>query len=66
VTILISPAGERVEVTNITAFAKKHGLDRANLQHVATGERQHHKGWRSADGTVGFVNKPWAIERYLK
>lgn len=63
-TTLISPSGERVEVVWIRPFCREHGLDAGNIFKVISGERQHHKGWRSAYPATGFVNKPWGIERY--
>jgi hypothetical protein len=42
---LISPTGERVDVTNLTKFCRDNNLNRANLQSVLRGNRNHHGGW---------------------
>lgn len=44
----ISPEGKVYRGLNIRDFARRHGLDAANMQHVHLGERNHHKGWRTA------------------
>jgi hypothetical protein len=62
---LIAPDGQPHEVLSVRAFARKHGLDQGNVYKVINGERQHHKGWRSPFGGVGFKSKPYAIERYI-
>lgn len=31
---------------NLTEFARDHNLNQGNLQQVARGKREHHKGWR--------------------
>jgi hypothetical protein len=64
---LISPSGERVTVFSVSAFCRENGLDTGNLCKVIQGERQHHKGWRSAFPAPpgAFAHKPHAIERYL-
>ena len=43
---LISPTGERVDITNLTKFCRDNNLTRANLQLVLRGNRNHHKGWK--------------------
>jgi hypothetical protein len=63
---LISPTGERHEVTCMRAFAREHGLDSGNLARVIHGERQHHKGWRSVEPPVGFERRPWGLARYTE
>ena len=50
----ISPSGEVHKGKNITEFARRHGLDRANMQHVHLGERNHHKGWRALEPTLQY------------
>ena len=50
--VFISPDGERHEGFNIRQFARQHGLDAANMQHVHLGERNHHKGWTSGFNDV--------------
>ena len=44
-TIFRNPEGDPVEVYNITAFVKEHGLHRGHLSSVNRGERTQHKGW---------------------
>jgi len=43
--VFISPDGKVYRGENIRRFAAEHGLDPANMHHVALGERLHHKGW---------------------
>ena len=45
--VFISPDGKRYEGYGIRLFAETHKLDQANMHHVHTGERSHHKGWTS-------------------
>lgn len=63
--VLVSPAGERVEVFCIAAFCRDNDLDSGNLSKVIMGTRQHHKGWRNVYPPVGFTNKPWGLGRYV-
>lgn len=44
---LVSPEGIEYEVTNITKFAKQHGLLQPKLTEVMKGTRNHHRGWIS-------------------
>jgi len=44
----ISPDGKIYAGENIRDFARRHGLNAANMAHVHLGERSHHKGWRNA------------------
>ena len=44
--MLISPEGERVEVSpSNAAFAKEHGLDNSALGKLINGKIRAHKGW---------------------
>ena len=40
-----NPAGERVEVHNVSAFARETGLNRSCLSALNTGKRKTHMGW---------------------
>lgn len=42
---LISPNDEIFVTTNVSAFAKEHGLSQACLSAVVSGARRQHKGW---------------------
>lgn len=42
---LLSPEGVTYPVTNISLFAKEHGLSQSHLTSVLTGARRVHKGW---------------------
>lgn len=42
---LTSPLGIVHVTINLTEFCKNHELNRQNLEKVAKGERNHHKGW---------------------
>jgi len=42
---LLSPLGQIYYTTNLSAFAREHGLQVANLSAVSRGERHTHKGW---------------------
>ena len=44
-SVFRSPEGERVEVYNITKFARENGLDQGGLSGVSTGRRRVHLGW---------------------
>src|SRR5690348_5615456 len=50
-TGFVSPAGERVEIVNLVAFCRKHGLNVVHMHQVKSGQRRSHKGWtwRAAD-----------------
>ena len=43
--VFVSPTGEIYRGENVRRFATEQGLDMANMQHVAMGDRTHHKGW---------------------
>lgn len=43
--ILVSPDGKEYVTTNITWFAKEHGLRQSSLQRVVKKQRYHYKGW---------------------
>jgi hypothetical protein len=45
---LLSPLGQTYYTTNLSAFAREHGLQIANLSAVSRGERLTHKGWTCA------------------
>lgn len=45
---VISPQGEIYKVTNISNFAKEHGLNAGALGQVLRGRTYQHKGWISA------------------
>lgn len=42
---LVSPTGSIHVTINLTEFCKIYQLNRQNLEKVAKGERNHHKGW---------------------
>lgn len=44
----VSPEGEVVEIYNLTAFCREHGLDKSHMAEVHHEKPQHyqHKGWR--------------------
>lgn len=44
--VVTSPAGEMIEVRNLTKWAKENGLQASKLYAVANGHRSHHKGFR--------------------
>lgn len=43
--IVESPRGRQYPVDNITAFARKHKLDRSSLSRLVNGIRATHKNW---------------------
>lgn len=46
IPVLISPGGERVEVSpSNAAFAREHELDNSSLGKVINGKIKAHKGW---------------------
>lgn len=45
---LVSPSGERVEVSNLCKFCRENGLDQAHLYKVKSGQQKTHKGWKFA------------------
>lgn len=49
VMLILDPAGIVHEVTNISQFARQHGLDAINLTRVLRGTRKTHKKWRVPD-----------------
>jgi hypothetical protein len=46
IPILISPTNEEYPVINQNAFARLHNLDSRHVNHVLTGKRKSHKGWK--------------------
>jgi group I intron endonuclease len=44
--IVISPTGERHEISGLFLFAQQYGLDESALASCARGEYKHHKGWQ--------------------
>lgn len=44
-TGFINPAGERVIITNLSAFCREQGLDVVHMHEVKSGNRKSHKGW---------------------
>lgn len=47
--VFTSPDGERVEVYNLAAFCREHGLYKSNMTKVALGKINHYKGWKRAE-----------------
>ncbi len=47
-TKMTAPSGEVVDIYNMTAFCKKHVLNRDLMRNVATGKARQHKGWTKA------------------
>ncbi len=43
--IVKSPKGREYTVENISAFARKHKLDRSSLSRLVNGIRDTHKNW---------------------
>ena len=43
--IFRTPEGKRIEVYNISKFARENGLSGSGLSNVKNGKRNHHKGW---------------------
>ena len=43
--IVTTPNGEELTVTNLSAFAREHGLSQGTLRGTAVGQRQFHKGY---------------------
>jgi len=43
--IMTTPNGEELTVTNLSAFAREHGLSQGTLRGTAVGQRQFHKGY---------------------
>jgi GIY-YIG catalytic domain len=41
----VSPEGQQVEITNLIAFCRAHGLQPAHMHEVKNGQRKSHKGW---------------------
>lgn len=44
--VVTSPNGDEYRIINLAKFCREHGLDRGNMQKVATGEYTHHRGWK--------------------
>jgi group I intron endonuclease len=44
-TGFINPQGERVIITNLRAFCRKHGLNVVHMHNLKNGTRNIHKGW---------------------
>jgi hypothetical protein len=44
--IITTPNGETVEIRNLTKFCRENGLTRTRMQHVAWGNKNHHKGYK--------------------
>lgn len=44
--ILISPGSIKYEVTNVSAFAREHRLDKSTIHRVLTYKADRHKGWK--------------------
>jgi hypothetical protein len=58
--------GVQLETTNISQFAREHGLTQANLFKVINGTMRQHKGWRGwrvgkSDATMPLMQPKWAI-----
>lgn len=45
---LISPDGGKVDVFNLSKFARENALNKSNLWKLVTGKRKSHKGWKAA------------------
>ena len=43
--VFYNPEGEKVEVYNISKFARDNGLLQSSLSDVKNGDRKHHRGW---------------------
>lgn len=43
--VFCSPEGERIVVENLSLFCRAHSLVISGMHQVATGKRNHHKGW---------------------
>ncbi len=41
----VNPHGERVTITNLTAFCREHGLHPVRMFNLISGVRKRHKGW---------------------
>lgn len=48
---LLSPFNEKIIVTNLSEFCRKHGLNIGNMCSVLSGKRNHNKGWKKYDGS---------------
>ncbi len=44
-TGFINPAGERIVITNLSAFCREHGLIFVHMFELKSGKRKSHKGW---------------------
>ncbi len=43
--VIFSPSHKRYVVDNLSAFARRFGLDRSAISRVARGQRKMHKNW---------------------
>jgi len=43
--VIFSPSHKRYVVDNLSAFARRFGLDRSAVSRVARGQRKMHKNW---------------------
>lgn len=46
---VVTPEGKCVEVYNMKAFCRRHGIDQAAMGRVVNGKAKQHKGWRKYD-----------------
>lgn len=44
-TGFVSSEGQQVEITNLIAFCRKHGLHPVHMRQLKNGQRKSHKGW---------------------
>ena len=44
--IVISPEGKKFEITNMAKFCRENNLCNSKMSGVASGSRNHHKGWK--------------------
>jgi group I intron endonuclease len=44
-TGFVNPEGERVQITNLQAFCRDHGLSPIHMHQIKSGQRKSHKGW---------------------
>lgn len=64
---LTSPSGAIYTCSNLSEFARQHGLQVANLSCVARGTRTHHKGWKARILGRGSVSgRPHSMESIEK
>ncbi len=48
-TGFINPDGQRMIITNLSAFCREHNLDVVHMREVMAGRRKSHKGWIWSD-----------------